>query len=159
MNSSPEWNMYIWFMLIFPSHSQTSHPQTRTFSCRPSLQPRQLGVRKHRPRLPPPAGLAEVATEQRGEVEGGGGSEEEGVGGVWLGQEGVWGEGEVRQVGSQGGVGGLCQAPDEAPLLLDTLLQGPRQAALGKLSAWRHWNLTVLRPLRLEEKFLSNFFF
>ena len=83
----------------------------------PSLQTSKLSVREDRPGFSSPARFAQVSTEEGGEVEGGGGSEEERVGGVRLGHEGVGGEGKVRQVGGQGRIGVLCQGPHQAPLL------------------------------------------
>ena len=83
----------------------------------PSLQTSKLSVREDGSGFPSPARFAQVSTEQRGEVEGGGGAEEEGMGGVRLGHEGVGGEGEVGEVGGQGGVGILCQGSHQAPLL------------------------------------------
>ena len=84
---------------------------------KPSLQTSKLSVREDRPGFSSPARFAQVSTEEGGEVEGGGGSEEERVGGVRLGHEGVGGEGKVRQVGGQGRIGILCQGPYQAPLL------------------------------------------
>ena len=83
----------------------------------PSLQTSKLSVREDRPGFSSPARFAQVSTEEGGEVEGGGGTEEEGMGGVRLGHEGVGGEGKVRQVGGQGRIGILCQGPHQAPLL------------------------------------------
>ena len=84
----------------------------------PPLETRELSVREDCPRLPPSARLAQVAAEQGGEVERGGGIQEEGVRRVRLVEKRVGGQGQVGQVGSQGGVGCLCQAPGKAPLLL-----------------------------------------
>ena len=50
-------------------------------------------------------------------MEGGGGSEEEGMCRVRFWHEGVGGEGEVGEVGGQGGIGILCQGSHQAPLL------------------------------------------
>ena len=83
----------------------------------PPLETRQLGIGEDCSRLPPPARLPEVAAEQGGEVEGGGGVEEEGVARIRLVNEGIGGEGQVGQVGRQGGVGRLSQAPSKASLL------------------------------------------
>ena len=83
----------------------------------PSLQTSKLSVREDRSGFSSPAWFAQVSTEQGGEVEGGGGAEEEGVGRVRLGHEGVGGESQVGKVGGQGGIGVLCQGSHQAPLL------------------------------------------
>ena len=85
--------------------------------CSPSLQTSKLSVREDCPGFPSPARFAQVSTEQGGEVEGGGGGEEEGVGRLRLGHEGVGGDGQVGQVGGQGRIGILCQGSHQAPLL------------------------------------------
>ena len=84
----------------------------------PPLQTRQLGVREDCPRLAPPARLAQVAAEQGREVEGGGGVQEERVRRVGLVEERIGGQGQMGQVGRQGGVGSLRQAPGKAPFLM-----------------------------------------
>ena len=83
----------------------------------PSLKTSQLSVREDSSGFPSPARFAQVSTEQGGEMEGGGGSEEEGVCRVRFWHEGVGGEGEVGKVGGQGGIGVLCQGSHQAPLL------------------------------------------
>ena len=50
-------------------------------------------------------------------MEGGGGSEEEGMCRVRLGHEGVGGDGEVGKVGGQGRIGVFSQGSHQAPLL------------------------------------------
>ena len=77
-----------------------------------------MSVREDGSGFPSPARFAQVSTEQGGEVEGGGGGEEEGVGRLRLGHEGVGGDGQVGEVGGQGRIGILCQAPHQTPLLL-----------------------------------------
>ena len=83
-------------------------------------------------------------------MEGGGRGEEEGGGGVRLGEEGVGGDGEMGKVGGQGRIGVLRQGPHQGPLLLHALLDGPRQVGVGELSAWRHGDLTAIRSLWLK---------
>ena len=83
----------------------------------PSLQTSKLSVREDGSGFPSPARFAQVSTEQGGEVEGGGGGEEEGVCGVWLGYEGVGGDGKMGKVGGQGRIGVLSQGSHQAPLL------------------------------------------